>query len=359
MSEGEVTDNRDGAVPQRLEEIQPDKLLKPHEYLTRALQNEFQDTFATKENRESFLKQTSYDSFSKLIDTINGYSRGLPEEQFGKDAQQGIRLMSKEAGFQLVSWEPPALEDRDILLREAFEAAKLIEDNETAATLLGLSLGAIHPYADGNKRTSRMIYSLLTHGYDRSEEDNNYYDRVGESKADQRVIDLNITSGDLYSDILSNNLSGDQTIKILETMQYEGPYIIGYGSPWFAAEPGHLQNEHDLTPDHLSDLFAMDSEVIFMLPIALNFLHERGLPIEDFLTATKSGARQLDAGKFLRNLTNDDVEQLVGIRDRVKRDALREMFKAFSTPQDEEKAYIENRVAYYRPKPVSQPDTQV
>lgn len=68
-----------------------------------------------------------------------------------------------------VRYATPDFEEKNELLYELFEKTKELNNVSDIATLIGISINAIHPFADGNGRTSRLFYKLIHDGYDKSE----------------------------------------------------------------------------------------------------------------------------------------------------------------------------------------------
>jgi hypothetical protein len=82
-----------------------------------------------------------------------------------------------------------------VLMGEVFDVAKTIEDTEAAATLLRLGSFLTHRRYDGNTRNAAIEYSLLTRGFDASEEDKRHYAKIAEGRNGLRElgIDIDIT----------------------------------------------------------------------------------------------------------------------------------------------------------------------
>ncbi len=132
-----------------------------------------EQVFTTPQASKAFLDSLTYDEFASFLDTVNGAERQLPHSARGMRGESGI-------GFHGVSshYIPPENSMRPLLMREAFEQAKMMESPVEAGMMLGMTIGAIHPYGDGNGRTSRLVFALLAKGYTGSQEDIDLYSRL-------------------------------------------------------------------------------------------------------------------------------------------------------------------------------------
>ncbi len=138
--------------------------------------------FATPELRSAFLRDLTFEDYTNFLTLINeSFQFDVSEVLDPTNTSQHMIIRSdtnQETGKVQDKWPiyiAPGHEHRPLLLNEAFTVAQELEDVEQAATLLGLSLSMVHPFNDGNGRTSRILYSLLTHGYDGSSADRQYF----------------------------------------------------------------------------------------------------------------------------------------------------------------------------------------
>lgn len=125
-----------------------------------------EEVLATEASRREFVEHLSDQQFEGLLNGINGLLRGKDKADWAMDGK-GV-ILTSELGW-IDNSIPPRFEDKDDLLAQAFDGARAIAANdrslEDIATLLSVSINEIHPYADANGRTSRLIYTLLTKGY--------------------------------------------------------------------------------------------------------------------------------------------------------------------------------------------------
>ncbi len=126
------------------------------------------EVLADPESRKDFILELSTDDFSNWLVRINGMARGVVPGEREIDGQN----------VHTALMEPPEAEDKEPLLVATLEAAKSILTNtgdveEALARTSLLFSGAInyiHPFADGNGRTSRVLGFLTFEGYDGSAE---------------------------------------------------------------------------------------------------------------------------------------------------------------------------------------------
>lgn len=114
--------------------------------------------------RRSLIESLSDDQYLQLINGVNGILRGLEKDKWGMDGE-GVTA----AGHEVVGSHifPRHADKKDILIK-TWQAAKEMNasgrDLEDIGTLLGALLVETHPYADGNGRTSRLVYSMVKDG---------------------------------------------------------------------------------------------------------------------------------------------------------------------------------------------------
>lgn len=125
-----------------------------------------EQVLATEDSRREFVEHLSNEQFEGLLNGINGLLRGKDKADWQMDGK-GV-ILTSELGW-IDNSIPPRFEDKDDLLEQAFDGARTMATNgrslEDIATLLSVSINEIHPYADANGRTSRLVYTLLTKGY--------------------------------------------------------------------------------------------------------------------------------------------------------------------------------------------------
>lgn len=126
--------------------------------------------FSDEEHRREFLKNLSTEEFTQLLEGLNGILRDKKKEDWkmdGQDVGVGGNIFT---GLEYIS---PRQEDKPELLDKLLSSVKKMneegKDLKDIALAVSATINAIHPFLDGNGRTSRFIYSILTAGFNKEQ----------------------------------------------------------------------------------------------------------------------------------------------------------------------------------------------
>lgn len=135
-----------------------------------------QKYFDTLEHKQAFIKQLTFEDFTNLLTHINGIVRELSIGE--RQIYQPVNVTAADEGWGAALGvkpsEMPPTKDKPRLLEYAFNRAKELEDPRDVGLLAAASINAVHPFGDGNGRTSRLVYDLLNYNYAGSERDKKF-----------------------------------------------------------------------------------------------------------------------------------------------------------------------------------------
>lgn len=268
--------------------------------------------FSTPEISKQFLDSLTYDDFKKWISLVNGLERGIPSKERGQVSDSIVKSESPLMGTE-IGYRPPHKTFRDQLLRMAFDKAQSVDNPEDAALTLGLSINAVHYFEDGNGRTARMTYALLSRGYSGSEEDKRYYSSVLENIKGREVVNPNPDVSGINKKIRSEMFA--------ETQQEFG-YAVEFDDrpPTYVLDgfPNAMAGEHTLDEIAVGEeidaagrlmLFnVMESGGMTMTSLMRTFSPDR---VRDFVRTSGDGdgARTfIDGNAFLPTLTQEEIK---------------------------------------------------
>ena len=112
----------------------------------------FEEIRRNNDDFESLLQNMSYDEFKKHLVQINGMLRKIPKNERGfyeKDMFVGALIA-------------PSNEIQNRVLEKGFKAIKQIADNKARGVLAYYLINDLHLFGDGNGRTSRLMYEILS-----------------------------------------------------------------------------------------------------------------------------------------------------------------------------------------------------
>lgn len=123
------------------------------EYYDSALDYIEKNQLNTPANLEKIIQDGDYDSFKKHLININGLVRNLDISHHEVDGQQ-VRISG--------GLTPISPEYKEGVLEETFSALKDIESPRDRGVLAYHTIGLLHLFADGNGRSQRIWYHLLS-----------------------------------------------------------------------------------------------------------------------------------------------------------------------------------------------------
>lgn len=155
----EAIENREQRAEVLLRFLNTAKNIKPFN------DKKFEEIFSDEKHKRDFIKNLSTEEFLELLNGINGILREKNKEDWDFDGQH--ETAGGIPGFP--DYITVALEDKPELLREVLESAKFMNSNNRTmkdiSLLIAASINVIHPFKDGNGRTSRFLYQIFSEDY--------------------------------------------------------------------------------------------------------------------------------------------------------------------------------------------------
>lgn len=275
--------------------------------------------FCSEESKLKFVESLTVDEFKSLLVRINGIIRGKSISHRGADGDD-VYIMSLDG----VEYVPPRHYDKIELLDETLEAAKKLEDVRDVAALFAIMITHLHPFSDGNGRTSRLAYMLFSRNYvgeiDRGDQIMSLLDMNG-----RNVVDTN--PEDVQEYLLSQTLEEDK-------VSFNNPnFPIRTSETWL--ESKRLNAE--LTEDDCKELdkISITDEVEYIYAL-YKFLKEKGT-LEKYLEPIMFNGAQtntmIDMKKLVPDLTRDDIEGIMETYWETKKEMSRKIIDAFVNPK--------------------------
>ena len=119
------------------------------------------------EEISSVIENMNSEQYINLLNGINGILRDKPKDTWGFDGKNVTIGSGPDVSPWIVFPHPDAKPE---LVKTSFSAGQTMlkngRDLNDVALLLAYITVQVHPYEDGNGRTSRIIYNLISEGYD-------------------------------------------------------------------------------------------------------------------------------------------------------------------------------------------------
>lgn len=110
---------------------------------------------------EEWIQKVSYNEFLYYLKRLNGILRSTPIKERsidGNGVEISFSISPQESG---ISYITPPEDKKNELMHKTFEAMKGLDNNDRAL-LCYYIIQALHPFNDGNGRTGRLFYELIS-----------------------------------------------------------------------------------------------------------------------------------------------------------------------------------------------------
>ena len=148
---------------------------------------------------EEFIQKLDYDQFKRILFAFNSLLRNKHTHEVGV-SDSVVRVGSMRGARP---------EIREELLKDVFNSMKKIDNDKERATLTFYQLLRIHMFSDGNGRTSRFMYELLTK-QDDFESIKKYFIHENDEQLSTTSYDKSKESFSSVNDIMNESILSDK-----------------------------------------------------------------------------------------------------------------------------------------------------
>ena len=272
-------------------------------------------------NNPEKVREIKFDDLNDFLVRLNGIARNIP-------------IHKREADGEKVYFEGfidralvPRQEDKEPLLEEAFDARQDLQNPEDFSYMLPAVTNAVHLFADGNGRTSRMLNILLTPHTSQEEFENKLNKALGEHG---RFESLDVNPAFLNVDI-ENIVLKRHGLKFKEGT--ESPLLPDGLVRLFTLEDVQSEKAKEFNGKR-----EIDPRICFIA--AYNYLKTHNLldkviaTNEDFPEITVENYKALSWGKMDHILTEDDWQNILDDYYAIKRESVEVLIDIFIHPDE-------------------------
>lgn len=107
-------------------------------------------------------RHISFQEFKDLLLRLNGIIRDVPKGE--RRISDRVEIITWSIFNNLTGYVPP--QNKDQYLKKMYDIFHSSETPENKARILYYAMQFIHPFSDGNGRTGRFLYELISNNYD-------------------------------------------------------------------------------------------------------------------------------------------------------------------------------------------------
>jgi hypothetical protein len=312
----------------------------------------FADLRQSDEKLEDWIQSTTYEDFTSYITRLNGI---ITNEPLQRRSFRGSKVMVGNDWInQGDAFHTPFSSTKEKLLRQVFDATKKLGSNDDRALLLYYSLQDLHLFADGNGRTGRALYQMISDkGKQLSETE---LSALLDHQKDEAV-------GNGRSVFAESVLKPETAFYYIRREMFKkmfpDEFAQGYrdvrsfaqsGDPeWPDSDKDKLRKHDERAREAVQGLFSETTDRLSFRSLALlRLVKEKGIlgqyqgDDQDLVktwhnvTPEDKGKKQLyvDAYKLNEDITEDDVRRLFGIYVELDNEFFNQLIGIFESPSD-------------------------
>lgn len=304
----------------------------------------FEAVFSDEQHKRELIENLSPEEFSDLLGGLNGVLRNKMKEDWkmdGKDVGVGGNVFT---GLGYIS---PIQEDKPELLEKLLLSAKKMNKEgrnlKDIALIVSATINAIHPFLDGNGRTSRFLYSILAKAYNKEQ-----IKIILSKSATFDGAEINIDPG-LIKTKIDDLIETELGIANPEINTHK---ILGMRRSWDELE---FKEGVEEKQKHLFlHLYEVDNHYLF-LSIFKFFRDNPDIEKEKYLKQVQKGSGLL-INSLMKDLNRGQVDQILQNYRELKKKYIEKLIGSIEDPDKKEyqvdvegqkiplKVYFENRI---------------
>jgi len=296
---------------------------------------------SSEETKRDFIENSSFDDFKAWIVRFNGMLRSIPIKERGLDGKDVALVPNPE---QVNEYErafigerkpeyPPREADKEELLEEIFELAQKMQeqgaDLNDIALLFSSGINAIHPFEDGNGRTSRLLNYLVNTDYTGSKEQADFLKKLLD---DEGRLFINIDPGDA-KDAITNYIRSHQLN--IDSNDRNLPRDLSQVNSKEVTEKITTKVPQEILADFQRHILGQEDDFGFFA--VYSFLQKKG-KLADFLTPVQNREgvlrrTDLRAADLIEKLEAGEFSEILEEYWRIKKESVSLLLHGIAEPQ--------------------------
>lgn len=308
----------------------------------------FETVFSDEKHKREFIENLSTGEFLQLLNGLNGILRGKKKEDWRMDGENVGVGGNVFTGLAYIS---PRQEDKPELLEKLLFSVKEMSKGgrnlKDVALAVSATINAIHPFLDGNGRTSRLLYSVLSENY--TDESKEKLKMILSKSATLDGTEININPG-LIQTKIKDLIESDVGIRNPKINQDNITNLFYF--PGQKLKFNLEINEKD--KNLFIELLKKDAQFIFW-SVFIFFHDNANLDRERFINKfPKRAAILIDV--LSKNLSQEQLSQILQNYRNLKKRYVEKLIGSIANPENEEyqieiegqkiplKTYFENEI---------------
>jgi len=287
----------------------------------------FEEVFANEKGKRNFINGLNPAEFIQLLSSLNGLLRNKSVEEWGMDGENVAVGGNIFSGLEYIS---PKQEDKPELLENLLVKVKEMNKNKSElkdiAMVVAASINAIHPFLDGNGRTSRFLYLALLENYNEAtkEKIKNALSVSATANSTESNVNPSLVMFEL-NELIGNKVG-------VNDPRVNPDRIIGMTKSIETLEFGHDVNKEDA--DLFRGLHETDKEYLFWA--VFEFLRDNpGIEHNNFVE--KFPHRSIiSSNSFVKGLKQEDLNQILMNYRALKKEYVNTLMDSLANPEKEE-----------------------